>query len=364
MTGLSRAAIRRLRSGLVPSWEFEFLSVGYDDVRRAVESSLGELKQSGRAEPLFVRGEWGTGKSHLLSFIQATAAKSGFASAMVELNARSAAPSHPQRFFPVLAEAMRVGTCGGLRAAVIELLHRTETRRALREFAETSRAADLGRAITSLCREYELGNRLELSNHPAWRQLYGADLCWSDSPSKRERALARIEAVACLFRAVGLNGLVLVLDEAETIDQLWNVRSRSCAYGVLERVCRMEATWCVLSTTMRFDRTVARDLDDAITTNSLAREFLATWRRGERRTVEPPTVDARNAQDLAAAIQLLYESAFAQVPDSESAVERCLSSWARNPSRNPRRLIRLLVDELDCRRPLLDVGECAHATRG
>jgi hypothetical protein len=115
---------------------------------------------------------------------------------------------------------------------------------------------------------------------------------------------------------------------------------------------------------MRFDRTVARDLDDAITTNSLAREFLATWRRGERRTVEPPTVDARNAQDLAAAIQLLYESAFAQVPDSESAVERCLSSWARNPSRNPRRLIRLLVDELDCRRPLLDVGECAHATRG
>jgi len=359
MTASARAAIRRLRTGVVPIWEFDLLSVGYDRVKQNVGNSLSELKRTGRAEPLFVRGEWGTGKTHFLSYVQATAAGRDFATAIVGLNARSAALSHPQRFFPVLAESIRARASTGLRGLILDSLYDDGMRESLKRLAASSVCGDLQWAVASLCLNFESGERLQLGNHPAWRSVYGADLCWSDHASKREKAVSRIAAVAGLCRAVGLGGLVLVLDETETIDQLWNIRSRMSAYGVLGRLCRMPATWCVLATTMRFDRMLERDLVSDFLKSQLvnadAVAFLARWGQGGRNTIQPPAVDERNAYDLATAVCSLYEAAYQEVRGSASIIERCLDEWTGNPGRNPRRLIRLLIDAFDASRVLSPV---------
>src|ERR1700730_13707120 len=106
MSELARAAIRRLRTGVVPVWQFDSLSVGYDDIKQRVATALSEL-EAGTTPPLFVKGEWGTGKTHLLSFIRAAALVSGFACSRIDLNGWSAALNYPQRLLPFLADDLR-----------------------------------------------------------------------------------------------------------------------------------------------------------------------------------------------------------------------------------------------------------------
>jgi hypothetical protein len=66
--------------------------------------------------------------------------------------------------------------------------------------------------------------------------------------------------------------------------------------------------------------------------------------------VAPPSIDIANARELAKRIRQLYEQAHGfRGPQSPGAL---IDAWSRDPRRNPRTLIRLIVDELDRIRPL------------
>jgi hypothetical protein len=220
------------------------------------------------------------------------------------------------------------------------------------EFSQTPQASDLGPSMRALCNEFESSGALGLANHSAWTVIRGGDLSWSDDVSKRNRALARIAALAGLCRAVGLKGLILVLDEAETIDQLWNVRSRLAAYAVLGHLFEMEALWCVLGSTPRFDRTIQTDISRHIladaSVNADARGFLRGWKARKYRVIEPPVIDRPAAGQLAQAVSSLYQLAYGQLAENVDVISaHCVEDWMRNPVRNPRRLVRLLVHRLD-----------------
>lgn len=354
MNDLARAAIRRLRTGVVPNWELANLSIGYDPVKRIVEQSLSELKRERKSTPLFARGEWGTGKTHFLSYAGTVAAEKWFASARIDLNARGVALSHPQRFLPIIADSIHAGAHFGVHDLIPRLISITEVRERMYEFSATVEA-DVSWAIRTLCDEFQDCGALGLANHVAWAILRGTDLNWSDDAAKREKALVRIAILARMFQAIGLKGLVLILDEAETIDQLWNIRSRLSAYHVLGRLFEMESLWCVLGSTFRFDRTIRSDIDSNVLSNAImtpaAGSFLQGWRREQYKIVEPPRITRNGAHELANTITSLYQNAYSYVADG-SLHERCIDEWMRNPARNPRRLIRLLVHRLDVGRKL------------
>ncbi len=356
MTEQSGATIRRLRNGVVPSWDIDRLSVGYQETKRLTELSLKALDLPGQLTPLFVRGEWGTGKTHLLSYVQAAASRASVATARVDLNARNAALNYPQRFLHSVSESIQANGFTGIKAFLTGALEGKATRSIVKQFSRSSSACDFGAALENACVEFESGTAFDLGDHALWGMLYGADLSWSDDQMKRERAISRIGALAQLCRALGLKGLVLVMDEAETIDQLWNVRSRVSGYYVLERMFQSDALWCVLATTMRFDRTIERDLESGILslglTNNEALDFLKRWRSNQYQRFEPPMIDLRNAKKLAASIAEIYELAYGKVTNMDALLERSVSDWNRNPSRNPRRLIRLIVHALDVQRKL------------
>jgi hypothetical protein len=356
MSELARAAIRRLRTGVVPTWELARLSVGYDKIKGIVERSLLDLQQRGRATPLFVRGEWGTGKTHFLSYVRATAARNWHASARVDLNARGMALSHPQRFLSLVADSIHAGDQIGIEDLLPRLIQIKELRQRMYEFSRTAEAGDLAWAVRTLHDEFESCRGLGLANHDAWALLRGADLSWSDDAAKRERALSRIASLACLCRAMGLKGLVLILDEAETIDQLWNIRSRQSAYAVLGRLFQMESLWCVLGSTLRFDRTIRADLSNNLLANTVvsphAMSFLQGWQREQYQIIEPPVINRQRARELAGAVTSLYQLAYRHVNGNVALGERCVEDWMQNPVRNPRRLIRLLVHRLDVTRGL------------
>jgi hypothetical protein len=345
-----KAAVRRLRAGVVPSSQLTRLSVGCDDIHALAEKALLALLDGERVFPTFVSGEWGSGKSHVLSYVRMLAAGTGIATAAIDLNARTAALNYPQRLLSIVARSLRVGDRTGLREILTGVLTDEGGRAQLATFIAGKTAGDLGPTLSSLLDATGRSASVDTLDHPAWKFLSGTDLSWSDHSTKREKALDRFEALAALFRALGLGGLVLILDEAETIDQLWNVRSRSAAYGTLGRLLRVPAIWCVLGTTDRFDRTIERDL--ATEMGGDAVRFLGVWRRRAEGLTTPPTIDDRRGRLLAERICALYEDAYGAVGDVPGLVDGCVTEWGRNPVRNPRRLLRSVVSALDRRRSL------------
>lgn len=350
MTGSAKAAVRRLRAGVVPSSQLTRLSVGCEAIHALAEKALLALLDGETVFPTFVSGEWGTGKSHVLSYVRLLAASTGITTAAIDLNARAAALNYPQRLLAIVTRSVRVGDRIGLRDILMDVLADETGRARFAAFIAENTESDLALALSSLLRAAERNASIDTLDHPAWRILAGVDLSWSDHSTKREKALDRFETLAALFRALGLGGLVLVLDEAETIDQLWNIRSRSVAYGTLGRLLRARAIWCVLGTTDRFDRTIERDLSTEMGTD--AARFLSVWRRRAEGLTMPPKIDDLSGRLLAERICALYEDAYGPIGNVPVVVDGCIVEWARNPVRNPRRLLRSVVSALDRRRPV------------
>src|SRR5438093_12915465 len=95
--GTDRRAIRSLRVGVVPSSHVLALTVGAESLSTNFEKEIENLGV-GRHESHIVCGEWGTGKSNLLSYLRELALARNAAVAYINLNGRSAAVNHPQRF--------------------------------------------------------------------------------------------------------------------------------------------------------------------------------------------------------------------------------------------------------------------------
>ncbi len=356
MSALARAAVRRLRTGVVPEWELERLSVGYGHLKRLVRSALKSLAREGTSGPVFVRGEWGSGKSHFLSYVRAMAKAHGIPSSRVNLNARSAALNYPQRFFgPAMGEVRFEGRMG-LRPVILSLLENPANRTAMTAFARSAAAGDLAGPLAKLCARYEWGDTLDIGADSAWSLFLGGDLSWADYSYKRHQAVARIQSVGRLLSAAGMSGLVLLFDEAETIHQLWNIRSRIVAYDVIAELSRMKTIWCVFGITDRFDHTIAADLQAGILNaygiTPAAASFLKAWQRQEYESVEPPAIETGSACTLAGLVATLYDEAYDLGGGNGRTVDKCLAEWVTNPSRNPRRLIRLLIHRLDLNRSL------------
>ncbi len=351
------AVVRRLRVGVVPGSVLEQLSVGYEQLSQQLLDGMHGLRLGRQPTALFVRGEWGSGKSHCLTFARLLARQRGVAASMVSLNARSSPLNYPQRFYPVLAANLEDGSAErGLRPLLTSWLLDPSKRARLLAFSRDSAAGELRWALYTLASRHDFDEIAAPQAEWTWNTLLGSDLSWGDYPYKRAKALDRVQALSSMLRQVGLPGLVLTLDEAETIDQLWNVRSRLVAYEVLGRLTTMPGVWCVIGVTERFARTVegdlARGLLDATDSPQPARQFLRAWQDKAFDVIELPAIDRAMASTLARKVADLYHAAYPVSAVDRELVAHCVRLWSQNPSRNPRRLIRLMVHHLDLGRML------------
>ena len=351
----ARTSIRLLRTGIVPDGELEHLSVGYSRIALHVGERLTALRSGQDPLPLFIKGEWGAGKSHCLAYVRAAASKQGVPCSLVCLDGRSTPLNYPQRFYPILAGSIRCReNLLGLRELMSRWLTEVPVRQAIKAFAVGPSAGLFRWSLDTLCRLFERSESLDLDT-VAWSLLLGGDLAWADYSYKREEALNRIETLGAMFRYLGIGGLVAPFDEAETIDQLWNYPARLTAYSVLGRLCKMKATWCVFAVTERFGRMVKEDIGrGALYHSSLSengRQFLKRWAQSAFEVLEAPRIDRSSALKLAASVVHLYHRAYGLPPDY-GVVARCVYEWARSETRNPRRLIRLVVHSLDIRRAI------------
>src|SRR3989344_1012660 len=155
----SRASIRSLRVGIVPDDDLEHTSVGYSEISAVIEDRLLGLLCGQDPRPIFIRGEWGTGKRHCLTYLRAAAATGGIPASLVSLDARSAALNYPQRISPLLTESIRVqDRLLGLREVLSTWLTKAPVRQTIRIFAQESSAGSLAWPLATLCSLFERGD--------------------------------------------------------------------------------------------------------------------------------------------------------------------------------------------------------------
>ncbi|MCL4688936.1 MAG: DUF2791 family P-loop domain-containing protein [Burkholderiales bacterium] len=358
-----RAAIRRLRTGVVPAWALEDLSVAYDEIRKRVDSRLEDTLEGRRPRPLFIAGEWGAGKTHLISFIQASARKLGVPCAVVTLDASGLSLNKPQRLYAQIANVIGVEAHVGLRSVLNRLLRNTEQRRTLAKFAGRTEAGELAWPLAFLCSLADRGEDLVLDDHYAWSVILGLDLNWADYSYKRRPAINRVIALSHMFAAVGLGGMVLLFDETETIDQLYNIRSRLTAYSTIGSWSHAKHLWTVFGITERFGRTVEGDLfrlpEVGSSPDEHAARVLKGWRTESFEVAKPPEIAEKFVAEVAARVARLYQEAYG-VRATAAALTKAIQDWRTNPVRNPRRLIRRLVEEIDDGREL-SLGQVIQA---
>lgn len=353
MSAASRAAVRALRAGSVPDEGIQHLTVGAQDLVAAINKSLTSLSRKTAPAPLFLNGEWGTGKTHSIRLVRALALQEGFATMEGVLNARTCPPNYPQRMLPFMSRNIALGEERGIRSVICSLLRDDKQAGLALATVGDRTQADISQAASTLRALYSRGETALLGTSASWRILTGTDIAHSDYGYRRTKALLRLHWTTAFVRSLGVKGTVLLFDELETIDQLWNRRSRANAYETLGGFLDAPDTWCVFGITERFLRVVREDARSDLywRASPQGRRFLSIWRQGEEELIAPPSIGDHEARTLATIVENMYRNAYPDTDDCASDVQGAIASWSRNAARNPRRLVRAIVDSCDRARP-------------
>jgi len=235
-----RSAIRlllRLKAGVPPGTDIGCVTLGRDPEERQVFSILEKTAQ-GEHTWKIIRGSYGQGKSHFLQFIRETALSMGFGVMYLSADADVGALNHPQRHIYLLSAALETRglpfTGFGSILRQIFTGNLVDTEAILGEFSRTTHDYDWQFSCS-------LRNAVQHSSAlPRLIEIASANDLVSTalSDNTRRRAYHRLTIIVRFLRCLGFKGLVILVDEAESIfTKLPNIRSRQGAYRCLSFYC-------------------------------------------------------------------------------------------------------------------------------
>jgi hypothetical protein len=245
---------------------------------------------------MLVIGDYGHGKTHVLTLFRELAHACNFASCHLSIDGAASALNHPQRFLPGLLSTLCVpgrpvlGYEDLLHSVLSEIDRARRIRAVVRRHLPTSREVDLevranlDRLITLLqVQGPETADEVRMCLRRISVHLSGQTISHrSATPDVRSLAYALLQVVCDVIRDAGLRGFAMVIDEAESIyTKLPNARSRQGATRVLAALCAgPHLIPCPVAVALTPDaaRTLAADIDGiAATTDCLPGEPLRAW---------------------------------------------------------------------------------------
>lgn len=258
--------VNALRSGLVPRRGLEHFATGLEPLLEAISEEL-DFVGRGQGVAKWMRGEYGTGKTFATRLICARARKLGFATAEVQISINDTPLHHLETVYRRLMERLTTDAegAGALKAVVdgwlYELGEQVRRIRGIDEadpaFADATEArledklADLSRrnpAFAQVLRAYhraEHDGRFALSQGLlAW--LAGqphtvhnvTKVAGVKGKVDGQAALTFLAGLLQLLRQSGHAGLVVVLDEVETIQRM-NAQTRDKSLNALRQLMDM-----------------------------------------------------------------------------------------------------------------------------
>lgn len=264
----STAIVNALRSGLVPSQGLEHFATGLDQLVSAVDEEL-DFVSGGKGLSKWIRGEYGTGKTFAARYLGAKARQRRFATSEVQISINDTPLHHLEAVYRRLIERLETAADGpnAFQAIVEGWLYKVgdEVTR-LRGIAED----DPGFADAT---EQRLEDKLaDLSKrNPAYAQVLRAYhrathegdfataqglLAWLAGQPHTDRSVLKaagtkgkvdgqasltfLAGLLQLLRQSGYGGLVVVLDEVETVQRM-NAQTREKSLNALRQLMDMLA---------------------------------------------------------------------------------------------------------------------------
>jgi len=300
----NRKAIRSLRVGIVPSSHVLDLTVGIQALKSKLDHKIERIEKT-KPKPIIIKGEWGTGKTNLLSYLREYALTKQIVVTHVNLDGRSAAANHPQRYYHRIIRELRLpGAKGKGLPSFLNMLFNSETlqKRTIKWFNSNFHKSELARGF------YWLFNG---DADYAIQIILGTDISFADYNYLKVKCIKRIAEWGKYFKFAGFKGFMIQFDELETIVQLWSRISRKGAYKVLYMFCELKNIWPIFATTERLDSQIINDfvedhmygkLDD-----EYARKFIKLY-LNKNVYVKPPGIDPHLVAQLLKKTNKLYSS--------------------------------------------------------
>ncbi|HRG95115.1 MAG TPA: BREX system ATP-binding protein BrxD [Polyangiaceae bacterium] len=255
--------VQALRGGLVPRRGLHHLATGMDALLGAIEQEL-EFVATGKGTAKWIRGEYGSGKTFATRLLCARARARGFATSEVQISINDTPLHHLETVYRRLIERLETAAdgAGAFQGIVDAWLYQVgdEVQR-IQGFSEDDpRLADatekrLEDKLAELARQNQTFPAVLRAYH---RAMFDGDfataqglIAWlSGQPHVSAKitakanirgaldgqaALTFLSGLLCLLRQTDRPGLVVVLDEVETIQRM-NAQTRDKALNALRQL--------------------------------------------------------------------------------------------------------------------------------
>jgi hypothetical protein len=397
----ARSAIEALRAGVPNSFSVRALGCDQPRVERAFTEQLDAAGRGDGVDGLLIRGDFGTGKSHTLSYLGELALDRRFIVSHVYVNKET--PLHdPAKLFQGAADNITLPTRTG--PAFLEIANQLVfNSQPYREFErwvnQSSNALDPRFSASLLLFErfqsdhefrdhlirFWAGGKLTIGPVRTRMRQIGAAFpsCYT---SLRELAVQRFQFASRLMRAAGYAGWVLLVDEVELLGT-YSAMQRAKSYIEIARLMdRSDETGVpivpVLAITDDFTRAVLEEKDDLGRIPALMQGRAAFTDAGDSKlavdgmrslaenglSLKRP--DATTLDETFARIRSLYSAAYGWEPASATPPRREHSTPLRAYIRrwitewDLRRLHPEAVVELETADWQTDYREGQHAAAG
>ena len=251
----SRRAIEALRAGVPNRYTVRELGCDHPEIERRfgqlLEDVPARIESNEQAPGFIVSGDFGTGKSHLLEYLQLEALERNFVCSKLVISKETSLADPVKLFRASVEQAQVPNKIGPALEAVTANMHpRADAFRDLYIWADSPEAHLAGQFPATLYLWEKSGDaefRSSLlrfwAGDPVANPALRAALKEVDSaatydlqrlPPLRALALQRFRFVARLIIAAGYSGWILLIDEAELIGQ-YSLKQRARAYGEVAR---------------------------------------------------------------------------------------------------------------------------------
>jgi len=226
----ARRMMEAFRLGIVPHQDVESFTFGREQQVETIEAALRELTR-GKGDVYMAEGEYGTGKTHLLEYLHHRALARGMAASLVQFDPLEVTPHRPKRVYRELVHNLRYISEDREHGFRDLLLKATEL--------DLSDHVFFGPVLAKLRRI----DRAHVQSEVLWQWIEGESTKEYATELKspyRVKGGQRIPAlydfstaadfycniisgISWMCRQLGMKGLVLLIDEAETVTRLWDV---------------------------------------------------------------------------------------------------------------------------------------------
>jgi Cdc6-like AAA superfamily ATPase len=228
----ARKAIEALRMGIVPHDSIENFTIGRDKEIKA----LIKWFENDKKGALFIRGEYGSGKSHLLEYTQIWALKNDWATAAVEIGMEENPFYKPHQIYQEIVRSFRCNFEGkslDFREVLRYIIQKQDSavfdnhlyfQEFLAKFAELDQNIQED-ATGSQQKKKKTAKRNILTENSIWEWIEGENNKFKPSLSHAGTSANiycyLINALSwSVVNLLNLKGLVILFDEAEHIDEI------------------------------------------------------------------------------------------------------------------------------------------------